>query len=138
MRPKRGLIGPLFAVLTLWVIARRWFDVVEVRGRSMAPSLLPGDRLVVLRTSRPPRRGEIVLAVDPREARRELLKRVAGLDRSGVHLRGDNAVASTDSRTFGAISGDALAWRVVFRYWPLNRFGPIPSAPDSIGSRYSH
>ena len=28
--------------------ARRWLDVVEVRGRSMAPTLLPGDRLVSL------------------------------------------------------------------------------------------
>ena len=29
------------------VAASRWLDVVEVRGGSMAPSLLPGDRLLV-------------------------------------------------------------------------------------------
>ena len=47
MRP-RGLIWPL-ALLLGAVAARRWTDVVEVRGRSMLPTLLPGDRLLVAR-----------------------------------------------------------------------------------------
>ena len=42
----------------------------------MAPSLLPGDRLLVVRLRRPPRTGEVVLAPDPRVLPRELIKRV--------------------------------------------------------------
>lgn len=108
--------------------ARRWLDVVEVRGASMAPTLLPGEWLVVERRTyavRPPRVGEIVLAADPREPRREVIKRVASVDTEAgtLELRGDAPEASTDSRSFGAISIDVVRWRVVARYWPAGRVG---------------
>jgi len=122
MRPS-GLIWPLLGLAGL-LAARRWLDVVEVRGRSMAPALLPGDRLIVVRA--PPRRGDIVLAPDPRAPGRELVKRVAALDRIGVHLRGDNPAASTDARAFGALPHAGVRWRAVLRYWPVDRVGPIP------------
>ena len=124
MRP-----GVTWAVLGLVVVAaaRRWLDVVEVRGRSMSPTLLPGDRLIVVRAR--PRPGDVVLAPDPRAPGRELVKRVISVGRSGVHLRGDNPAASTDARTFGAVSAAAIEWRAVGRYWPLDRAGSIPPAP---------
>jgi nickel-type superoxide dismutase maturation protease len=110
--------------------ARRWLDVVEVQGGSMAPTLLPGEWLMVERrsfTRRPPRVGEIVLAIDPREPDRELIKRVASVDLPGesVELRGDDGLASTDSRTFGAVPRSAIQWRVVARYWPPDRIGRL-------------
>jgi nickel-type superoxide dismutase maturation protease len=108
--------------------AARQLDAVEVRGRSMAPSLLPGDRLLVVRLRRPPRAGEIVLAPDPRDPSRELIKRVVGVDGRAVALRGDNPGASTDGRTFGAVPASAVGWRVAFRYWPPNRIGRVPRA----------
>ena len=106
--------------------ARRWLDVVEVQGNSMAPTLLPGEWLIVegrTYTRRPPRVGEIVLAADPRDPSRELIKRVAAVDaKSGtVDLRGDAPKASTDSRTFGAVPVEAVCWRAVARYWPAAR-----------------
>ena len=119
----RGLTLPLLGVVAL-LAARRWLDVVEVRGRSMAPTLLPGDRLLALRA--PPRPGDVVLAPDPRQPGRELVKRVSAVDARGVHLRGDNPAASTDAREFGAVSPDMVQWRPVLRYWPLERFGTIP------------
>ena len=97
--------------------ARQWLDVVEVRGLSMAPTLLPGDRLLVVRLHRPPRPGEVVLAPDPRETRRELVKRVATVDRDRVELRGDNASVSTDAR----MAPSTVRWRAVLRYAPLER-----------------
>ena len=124
----RGLIWPL-ALLLGAMAARRWTDVVEVRGRSMLPTLRPGDRLLVARIGRP-RPADVVLATDPRDQRREMIKRVAGIDASGVHLRGDNPAASTDARAFGAVSAARIQWRAVLRYWPPDRIGPIPSAPD--------
>jgi signal peptidase I len=109
----------LLAVLA--TAAARWIDIVVVRGRSMAPTLLPGDRLVAVRMRAAPRRGQIVLAADPRDPSRELVKRVHLATGGRVALRGDNAAASTDGRTFGDLPGDAVRWRVVARCWPLRR-----------------
>jgi nickel-type superoxide dismutase maturation protease len=122
----RGLIWPLLALLAT-LAARRWLDVVEVRGRSMAPALLPGDRLLVVHAR--PRPGDVVLTPDPRHPRRELIKRVSALDADGVNLRGDNQAASTDARTFGSLPPDAVRWRGLVRYWPLERLGRIPAGP---------
>jgi nickel-type superoxide dismutase maturation protease len=126
MRP-RGLIWPLLA-LAGWALARRGLDVVEVRGRSMAPTLLPADRLLVARL--PWRVGDVVLAADPRDPTRELIKRVAAIHHVGVTLRGDNSAASTDARSFGTLPPGAIRWRVVGRYWPIGRMGMLPPAPS--------
>jgi len=96
----------------------------------MAPSLLPGDRLLVESRSylrRAPRPGEVVLAADPRRADRELIKRVVAIDETGAaaDLRGDAPEASTDSREFGSIPVSAIRWRAAFRYWPPERAGRL-------------
>lgn len=131
--PSRGrLIWPIVLLFAV-VAARRWTDVVEVRGRSMLPTLLPGDRLLVARVGRP-RPADVVLAADPRVPSREMIKRVAHIDASGIHLRGDNPAASTDVRAFGPIPAAAIEWRVVLRYWPADRIGPIPPAPVPPGA----
>ena len=124
---------PLFLILGVAAgitISRKWLDVVEVRGDSMAPSLLPGDRLLVESRSyerRSPRPGEVVLAADPRDPERELIKRVAGVDEaaSAAELRGDAPDASTDSREFGAVPLSTIRWRAAFRYWPPERVGRL-------------
>jgi nickel-type superoxide dismutase maturation protease len=108
----------------------RWLDVVEVRGGSMAPALLPGDRLLVESrsySSRAPRAGEIVLAADPRDGERELIKRVAVVDEEGAvaDLRGDAPDESTDSREFGAVPLSDIRWRAALRYWPPERAGRL-------------
>jgi len=109
-----ALTGLLLAIALL---ARRRLDVVEVRGRSMAPMLLPGDRLLVVRTHHAPRTGDVVLAPDPLEPGRELVKRVAGVGPAGIELRGDNVAASTDAR----VAPDRVRWRAVLCYWPPDR-----------------
>ena len=125
----RGLIGPLLGLLAV-VAARRWLDVVEVRGRSMSPTLIPGDRLLVARMSRSPRVGDVVIALDPRDPHRELIKRVRGVTSAGVSLSGDNPTASTDARTFGPVAAEAVRWRAVARYWPPGRTGAIPASVE--------
>ena len=136
MSRRRGLAGPLFLAFGLAAgigIGRRWLDVVEVHGESMAPALLPGDRLLVESRSylsRQPRQGEVVLAADPREPERELIKRVAAVDgtRATAELRGDAPGSSTDSREFGVVPLSAIRWRAVIRYWPLERAGRLDAA----------
>lgn len=128
-RPLVALLGAAAGVAA-GVAASRWLDVVEVRGRSMAPALLPGDRLLVESRSylsRAPRSGEIVLATDPRQGDRELIKRVATVDEeaAAADLRGDAPDESTDSRSFGAVPLAAIRWRAAFRYWPPERAGRL-------------
>ena len=127
MHQGRGLIGSLLLFAGLAILARRTLDVVEVRGRSMAPALVPGDRLLVARLR--PRVGDVAITSDPRDPRRELIKRVAHTDAAGVDLRGDNPAKSTDGRIFGAVPSGAVRWRAVLRYWPRGRMGRIPPAP---------
>lgn len=126
----------LGAGLAAAAYARRWLDVVEVQGGSMAPSLLPGEWLVIESRTyarRAPRVGEIVLAADPRDGTRELIKRVAAVDTVAgtLELRGDAPEASTDSRVFGVVPIATVRWRAIARYWPADRVGRL-----SIAGRY--
>ncbi len=137
MRTERGRLRPLVLVLglvaSLAVVVSRWTDAVTVRGASKAPTLLPGEQLLVERWTfrrRQPHAGDVVLARDPREPSRELIKRVASVHGGRVELRGDGA-ATTDSRIFGGLAVSEVEWRVAVRYWPLSRFGSIPDAPVS-------
>lgn len=97
----------------------------------MAPALAPGDYLVVDRRAyarRAPAPGEVVIARDPRDASREIVKRVAASAAAGgVALLGDDPAVSTDSRAFGPVPRAAIVGRAVWRYWPRARFGPVPS-----------
>lgn len=127
MRSLAILLGAL-AGAGATLLALRRLDAVEVTGASMAPALLPGDRLLVESLTyalRAPRPGEIVLAPDPRQPDRELIKRVASVGATGIDLHGDHPAASTDSRAFGAMPVAAVRWRVALRYWPPLRFGGI-------------
>lgn len=137
----RPLAFALGAAAGLWaaLLALRRLDAVEVTGASMAPALRPGDRLLVESHTyrhRAPRRGDVVLAPDPRGPSRELIKRVAAVGPAGVDLRGDHPAGSSDSRTFGSIPAAHVRWRAVLRYWPPSRIGPVPSAmtlPEALG-----
>jgi nickel-type superoxide dismutase maturation protease len=110
-------------------LRRSWTARVEIAGRSMEPALQDGDWVLVdpdAYRHRHPRPGELVLAPDPRAAERELIKRVGAVDRSGrLTLLGDAPDASTDSRDFGPVEPGQVRGRPWFRYWPLERAGPL-------------
>ncbi len=105
---------------------------VEVVGASMAPALLAGDRLVVVRLPWVPpfrpRPGQVVALVDPRRPDRVLIKRVSSVDgrHGAVDVVGDATEVSTDSRSFGPVSRSAIVGRAVYRYAPMGRSGPVP------------
>jgi nickel-type superoxide dismutase maturation protease len=105
-----------------------------VSGRSMEPALAPGDLVIVDLWSyrhRQPREGEVVLFDGPEPSEPPLVKRVAAPPASSqaagdeVWLLGDNPEISDDSRRFGPVPADRIRGRVVWRYWPLSRAGPI-------------
>jgi signal peptidase I len=116
----------------------------------MAPSLLPGDRLLVLRwlpRSRP-RPGDVVILHDPECGGRFLVKRVRSPDPSGLAppisavsacgpmeprytVCGDNTAQSRDSRHFGPVLRARIVGRAVWRYLPGSRQGRIAFPPAS-------
>ncbi|MHB1711537.1 MAG: nickel-type superoxide dismutase maturation protease, partial [Acidimicrobiales bacterium] len=115
--PARSTRGRWPATITLSIVAlaagtaaaaglvRR----VQVEGASMAPALLPGDRLLVVKWPRL-KPGEVVVVRDPRHPARVLVKRVARVDQAGrtLEILGDAPGSSTDSRTFGPLSRSSV------------------------------
>ncbi len=107
------------ALVAMW----RRLDRVVVSGVSMAPTLFPGDQLLVVRT-RHARAGDLVVIRDPREPSREVVKRVARVTEDGdLVVAGDNAEMSTDSRTYGAVPRDLLVGRAVYHVRAATRSG---------------
>ena len=94
---------------------------VEVRGPSMLPTLAPGEWLLV-RRGVPARPGAVVVV---RLAGRLVVKRVTRVGDDGVWVEGDNAAASDDSRTFGAVAPRDMVGEVRWRYYPFRAFGRV-------------
>ena len=99
----------------------------RVRGDSMLPTLSDGDVVVALRGLRP-RRGDLAVVI---HGGVEMVKRVEVapgdeampgwlLGDDEWLVTGDNREASTDSRSFGPLSGEAIRAKVV---WPRARRG---------------
>jgi nickel-type superoxide dismutase maturation protease len=101
---------------------------VAVAGHSMEPSLRDGDWLLVdpdAYRQGSPRRGDLVVARDPRDARRTLIKRVGEVDDGRLSLVGDHPAHASDAETLGLVDASAVLGRPWFRYWPLPRVGPV-------------
>ena len=128
-----GLLGGSFYFTTeppmISRLIRSWGARVAVEGRSMSPTLEPGDWLLAdpdAYTESPPAIGELVLVPDPREPSRLLVKRVAQSGpEAGLFLIGDSPDESTDSRAFGSVEPACVEGRPWFRYWPPRRWGRI-------------
>ena len=111
-RRLRGMMLPAaLAAAGVLLLARR-SRRFAVEGRSMAPTLEPGDWLVVTPLPRwggGLRRGWLVVARRPDRPEVEVVKRVAAVgEDEAVTLLGDNPAASTDSRQFGAVPASAV------------------------------
>jgi nickel-type superoxide dismutase maturation protease len=89
----------------------------------MRPTLTPGDRLLVVRRRRY-RVGDVVALRDPRDGA-TILKRIATITGDAIEVAGDNATASTDSRTFGPVHASTVLGQAVYRYAPTARAGRL-------------
>ena len=121
-------LGLALAAGSAVAIARRFTATVAVEGDSMAPALLPGDWLVMESLTyrvRGPRPGDVVVAGDPRNPGREVIKRVVVHEAGAVELLGDAPHRSTDSRTFGRVKASSIRWRAWLRYRPIRRMGVV-------------
>ncbi|MGH3713300.1 MAG: S26 family signal peptidase [Micromonosporaceae bacterium] len=104
----------------------RWpLQTASVRGPSMVPALRHGDALLTWRGwRRSPgvRAGDVVLARFRTRPDLLVVKRAVRRTGGGWWLAGDNPYGSDDSESYGPAQVEA---RVVWRYWPLSRFGPV-------------
>lgn len=96
------------------------WGLARVSGASMVPAYYDGDRILV-RYGGAVGPGDAVLARDPREPERVLLKRIARREGGGWWLLADNPYAPGDSRQFGAVPDELVLGRVAARLWPLRR-----------------
>jgi nickel-type superoxide dismutase maturation protease len=125
--PRRGRARVVCVLLSVGGLVAGWRRRprrVAVTGSSMAPGLLPGDRLLVV-PARRLRPGDVVLVRDPRVPARRMVKRVAAVLPEGVDVRGDDPDASTDSRLFGPVPRGLVEGRAAYRYAPPGRVGRI-------------
>jgi nickel-type superoxide dismutase maturation protease len=83
----------------------------RVEGKSMLPTLRPGQTVIAHRV-RNFKVGQVIIAY---VNGREVIKRITKLEYGRVFIEGDNPEASTDSRDYGSVA-DRLIEGVVF--WP--------------------
>lgn len=98
------------------------FGIAVVRGTSMEPTYVEGDRLVVRYTRRVHQgRPHVVRLPDgPNGPRPVAVKRIFRRDGDGWWLSSDNP-AGTDSRQFGAVQPEAVLGVVLVRLPRLSR-----------------
>lgn len=122
--------GAGLAAGAIWAVTRwRPLQRVTVEGWSMLPTLEPGDRLLVgpVRRLQP---GQLIAIGDPRRPDRLMVKRVHLVTDGWVEVRGDNPTASTDSRQLGPVPAALVRGRILYRYAPAGRVGPVERSPD--------
>lgn len=95
------------------------FQVVEVTGPSMVPTLHHGDWLLV-QYGAPVRPGDVVILRHPFQQDLLVVKRAVERRAGGWWVLGDNSFAGGDSTDYGTVPGLVLA-RVRARYRPLTK-----------------
>jgi nickel-type superoxide dismutase maturation protease len=100
--------------------ARVPFQVVEVTGPSMVPTLHHGDWLLVQdgATVRP---GDVVILRHPFQQDLLVVKRAAERRRGGWWVLADNSFAGGDSTDYGAVPEELVLARAWARYRPLKK-----------------
>jgi phage repressor protein C with HTH and peptisase S24 domain len=100
----------------------RRVGLARVHGRSMRPTYVEGDVLLVLHGGRPrPGRPVVVRLPDGVVA----VKRVVHREPEGWWVERDNPREGVDSWTVGAVPDEQVVARVLLRVWPWRRRTPV-------------
>ncbi|MFD5062789.1 nickel-type superoxide dismutase maturation protease [Streptomyces sp. NPDC058394] len=96
------------------------FQVVEVTGPSMVPTLHHGDWLLV-QYGAPVRPGDVVILRHPFQQDLLVVKRAVERRTGGWWVLGDNTFAGGDSTDYGTVPEELVLARVRVRYRPLRK-----------------
>ncbi|WP_328719474.1 nickel-type superoxide dismutase maturation protease [Streptomyces sp. NBC_00247] len=96
------------------------FQVVEVTGPSMVPTLYHGDRLLV-RYGAPVRPGDVVILRHPFQQDLLVVKRATERRPGGWWVLADNTFAGGDSTVYGTVPEDLVLARAHLRFRPLRK-----------------
>ncbi|MFH8794564.1 nickel-type superoxide dismutase maturation protease [Streptomyces sp. NPDC017941] len=98
------------------------FQLIEVDGPSMVPTLNPGDWILVRHGARV-RPGDVVILRHPLQQDLLVVKRAVERRESGWWVLGDNPYnAGGDSTVYGIVPEELVLARVRARFRPLLRF----------------
>ena len=106
---KEATLGTFFSLIIGY---RRHLRVV---GSSMEKTLYEGDLIIYKRVNQ--KRidleiGNIVVSKHPKIKNKLIIKRIHGIYKNGIDLRGDNSSLTTDSRHWGLIRTDLIIGKV--------------------------
>ena len=109
------------------------FGLATVRGRSMQPTLVDGDRLLV-RYGAVPDAGDLVVVRLPADAagapRPLAVKRAAHAEPDGWWVERDNPAEGVDSWSVGVVLHRDVVAVVVARVWPVWPVAARRRVPD--------
>jgi len=98
-----------------WLLRR--YRRVRVTGDSMLPLLAPGQEVLIdpgAFQRRSPAMDDLVIAEHPHQPGLRIIKRVEFVEADGrCYLKGENAIASSDSRQFGLVTPEQLQGKVI-------------------------
>ena len=97
------------------------WQLVEVTGPSMAPTLLHGDWLLIQKISSGAqlvREGDVVVLRHPLQQDLLIVKRAVERRDGGWWVMGDNAFVENDSREFGTVPDELVLARARGRFRP--------------------
>ena len=86
----------------------------QIKGTSMLPAFRNGEKVLVNRLSylfRKPKAGDVVVI----RHQKDIIKRIAKVEKGKVFVVGDNGNKSTDSRNFGWIKMEKIVGKVVMK-----------------------
>jgi len=131
VRAARLFLTPLAIALALAFLANAAVHIYAIPSASMAPTLLEGDHIVVVRCLRAPQRGEVVVFRAP-AGDQLMVKRIAGVPGDAVDagggrtvivpagcyfVMGDNRQDSFDSRHWGPLPRNLIVGRARVVLW---------------------
>lgn len=105
--------------------ARLSWQLAEVTGPSMAPTLLHGDWLLIQRISsgaEQVREGDVVVLRHPLQQDLLIVKRAVERREGGWWVLGDNTFVENDSREFGTVPDELVLARARGRFRPPGEF----------------
>lgn len=103
----------MLSVLVLAIVINKSFLVIKVEGDSMTPTYVPNQVVMATKLFISLAPGDIVVAIDPIDNSKFIIKRIKYVNGDKVFLVGDNANISLDSRYFGEVEISTICGKIL-------------------------